>query len=110
MSVKVNYRRQDLLKLCEDAVVPIKKWGDRDCSEAHMQLGQAWALLKAGCPFEIMQEKDSNGLDTDENTIWVEIKFTDFSGAENGVDLNASETFYIPTRKRLNENKGKDWY
>jgi len=107
MSARVNYRRQDLIKLCQDAVVPIKKWGDRDCSDAHRQLGEAWALLKAGCPFKILTDKD---LKTDRNTIWVEISFTDFSGFEANIDHNASETFYIPTRERLNNNKGKDWY
>lgn len=103
-----NYRRQDLIKLCEDGVVAHKRWDDRYSAETQRQLGEVWALLKAGCDFEILHEK--GGLDTDADTVWVEITLTDFMGFELGVDNNAKEHFYIPTRERLNKNKGMDWY
>lgn len=105
--IKTNYRRQDLIRLCEDAVVPHKKWGNRDTSDAHRQLGEAWALLKAGCKFEISTKGD---LKTDAETVWVKIFFTGFSGFEAGVEENESETFYLPTRKRIKDNSREDWY
>lgn len=106
--MKRTYRRQDLIKLCEDGIVSCKKWGNRDTSDAQRQLGEAWALLKAGCDFEILQEKD--GLNTSDKTVWVKIRFTDFSGFENGYPNNAADIFYLPTIARLTENKNSDWY
>lgn len=102
-----QYRRQDLIKLCMDGFVDHEKWGDRDSSDAQRQLGEALALLKADCPVKTLYDED---LCTNDKTIWIEVGFTDFSGFENGVDNNAKEIFYIPTRTRLSKANGKDWY
>ena len=105
--MKETYTREELIRLCEKAIVPCDKWSNRDSSDAIRQIGNTWALLKAGCPFKVLTE---GNLKTDDRTIWVECTFTNFMGYECGVDDNAKETNYIPTEKRLKEKKGSDWY
>ena len=102
-----KYSRTKLIDICERAIVHKRNWDDRDSSDAILQVGKAWALLKAGCEFTILTK---SSLKTTEDTIWIEISYTDFSGFENDVDDNRKTNFYLPTESRLEENKGKDWY
>lgn len=96
--------RDELVSLCEDAVRPESAWRNRDSEEAHRQLGQAWALLKAGCEFHI-------GADSDERTLWVYITSKGFEYFEWGdVDALRKDHFYIPTRERLDAVGDGDWY
>lgn len=105
--IKTDYTREELLSICEDAFVPQKKWSNRDSAEAQKQLGWCYAWLKAGCEFEILT-KDTLG--TDESTIWVEITAQGFMYFESGEGCEDKESFYLPTRQRLEERKGGDWY
>jgi len=104
--------REDLIAICERATnVPWTEWGNRDSPGATMKLGECWALLKAGCPFEIRYGNTHEApCITNEKTIWIDVHFTDFTGFEYGERLNAEETFYLPTPKRLDEVAGGDWY
>ncbi len=103
------YTRQKLITLCECAIVTVNNWHDRDSSEAQINIGKCWALLRAGCLFEILNR-------TDEDTIYISIYFPDFNRFQDGeFDLKNKDSlkeysFYIPTRKRLNETVNKDWY
>lgn len=117
MSVRVRYTREELIELCEAAVVPMDKWHDRDSASAQRNIGEAWVLLKAGCPFTV-----DKTMTRDADTIWVEIRCQGFNHFEYGDNTGpyASEygegdnydetTRYIPTRKRLDARKGEDWY
>lgn len=105
--MKTDYTRSELIDLCEKAIVNIKNWSDRDSAEAQRQIGDGWALLKSGCPFTVLSE---GNLITDNTTIWIEHRFTDFMGYECDCAENATETSYIPTQSRLDEAKGTDWY
>lgn len=112
--MKTDYTREELIKICEKAIVPESKWSDRDSASSIRQVGDCWALLKAGCDFEVRTkentEKDSNCI-TDEDTIWVDFFFNGFQRFEYGEDVDKEEkTNYLPTPKRLSEIKGKDWY
>ncbi len=49
-----EYTREMLIDLCEKGVVHFDKWTNRDSSDAQIQLGQAWVLLKAGVPFIVL--------------------------------------------------------
>lgn len=102
------YDREELIALCVAAVVPQDKWCDRDSSSAQQKIGAAWALLSAGCDFEILRGK--HRMDTDDQTIWIEITFRGFNDFEYGEDPSYTETLYLPTRKRLTLNEGRDWY
>ena len=95
-------QREQLIVLCEKAIVTEDKWRNRDSCDAQLQIGEAWALLRAGCPFELRSE------DITEHTVWIDITSKGFGYWENG-NLS-TKCFYIPTEKRLKEANGGDWY
>lgn len=105
MSTDHHYTRDDLISICEAAVVPHAKWHDRDSASAQQGVGKAWALLRAGCEFRILHE---GTLRTDDRTIWVEFDVRDFNYFELG-DMG-TVTVYLPTRDRLADAAGRDWY
>ncbi len=110
-----KYTRKELIAICESAFVPEIKWNDRDSESAQCQLGECYALLKAGCDFEIIYEDDICG--TDENTIWLYVYSHGFSWFESFNKPNErtrdemeEHHYYLPTIKRLKEANGNDWY
>lgn len=103
---KMNYTRESLIDICERAIVAEKDWLNRDSSSATRQLGELWALLKSDCKFKVVT---SGSWKTDDDTIVVEVQFSGFMSFEIGEGYE-TETFYLPTEKRLKEANGKDWY
>lgn len=125
-------RRKELIKICEDAVVPFHLWMNRDSFAAQMQIKTIYKGLTAGLDFTITSE--------DEETIHIKFnlhytnerklkefgknleissredyfKLTDFNNEmfdSNGIDFNSSYLEgYMPTRKQLDLVKGEDWY
>lgn len=97
--------REMLLELCERALsVPQSSWSNRDSSAATRQLGEAYALLRAGCEFDVRR---------DGRTYWVRITyhgFDYFEGSYDGPGFPDDERFYVPTAERLDESAGRDWY
>ncbi len=109
----MTYDRTELIAICEAAVVPVSKWGDRDSPSTHEQLGLCWVLLKAGCGFRILTQENSSPDSrciTDDRTIWLEIEWPTFSTFEWGKGHETDKVFYLPTRKRMEGNAGRDWY
>lgn len=100
------YTREELVAICERAVVPVGKWRNRDSSSAQEGVGRVWALLKAGAEFSIL---DRGRLATDERTIWIEVDWPGFAHFEYG-GHDESDTFYLPTPARLDAANGGDWY
>lgn len=106
-----DYSRENLIAICEAAVVLVDKWSNRDTPEAQEKLGLAWVLLKAGCEFHVHPVRPGVlGCHTDENTIWLTIDWPSFATFEYGGRSHNDETFYLPTPKRLRERAGGDWY
>jgi hypothetical protein len=106
--VKREYTRDELIDLCERAIVLEKHWMDRDSHSSQKGIGQAWALLKAGCEFKVIIEGE---LATDDNTVWIEIFSDGFMRFECGDEVGKErETYYIPTLKRITNANGSDWY
>lgn len=103
-----DYTREELIAICEAGVVPHEHWSDRDSAGAQQKLGQAWAYLKAGCDFAVRIDATST-CSTDDDTVWVDITFHDF-GYFDYDGGPKTEIFYLPTRKRLEQTAGKDWY
>ena len=95
-----KYTREELISLCERAIVKEKEWCDRDTSHSQKNIGKIWVLLKAGCEFKISYE---GSLKTNDDTIWIYITYDGFESRE-------TDHFYMPTEKKLNENLGMDWY
>lgn len=118
-ATRVDYTREELIAICERAVVPMEQWGNRDSDSAQTQLGQTWAYLRAGVPFKVCVapdgSTDSHYLATDERTIWV--LFYDIEGfgyfergGDEPDDGKRTEMSYLPTPARLDERAGRDWY
>ncbi|WP_436702452.1 hypothetical protein [Nocardioides sp. BYT-33-1] len=105
--MKIDYTREDLIAICERAVVPHDRWGDRDTPGAQEGVGKAWAFLKAGCTFRVSTE--GKYCVTDDRTIWIEIDHDDF-GTRDWGGPGETETFYLPTPARLDATAGRDWY
>lgn len=104
---KKTYTREFLIEICEKAIVHHSKWRNRDTFSSQCGLGKAWALLKAGCDFKVMNDKKNPPV-TDDCTIWIEIYATGFDYFEGGGI--EEETFYLPTLSRLKKENGNDWY
>ena len=130
-----NYTREELISICEAAVVHHTKWSDRDSYAAQKEIQSIYEGLTAGLDFEI----DSN---TDDHTIWISFPqpidldkldknglYLDISSRDDyfedcdpeyetemfdgyGIDFKSSYTSgYMPTKKRLEEvGEGGDWY
>ena len=100
--------RATLIDLCTRGVVPVEHWSNRDSANAQRKLGEARALLSAGCDFEF-----TNSPEQTTNTIWIRIEFPGFNAFEYdpaNKDEWEDELFYIPTPERLDIADGKDWY
>jgi len=104
MTADRSPNREDLLAICERAFVPEEKWSNRDSSAAQRQLGECYALLRAGCEFYVHED--------DRQTLWVSVEFYGFDSFEWGLDEvpRESEQYYLPTAERLDARDGKDWY
>ena len=97
---------EELVGLCERAVVPVNAWSDRDTPRSQEKIGKAWALLRAGCAWRLAKSPESTPI-----TWWIEITHPTFSSIEEGdPDLVDDELFYIPTQQKLDASSGKDWY
>jgi len=96
-----TYDREDLIDLCSCALVEQSKWENRDSAAAQSQVGQLWALLLAGCEYEV----------TEADAIRLQVKTRGFQSFENGSDsADDVEFFYLPTDAKLQEVAGGDWY
>ena len=102
----MTYSREDLIDICERAIVPHENWRNRDTPSAQEGIGKAWAFLKAGCVFRVLTE---GSLASDDRTIWIEIDHDDF-GTRDWGGPGETEMFYLPTDARLAAVNGKDWY
>lgn len=106
-----DYSRENLIAICEAAIVPIEKWRNRDSPLSYEKLGLAWVLLKCGAEFHVHPERPGeSGCFTDDRTIWITIEWPSFCTFEYGGGNENHETFYLPTPKRLRDCAGRDWY
>ena len=127
--------REDLIKLCEDAVVPCSKWDNRDSYSAQVNIQDAYKGLTGGVPYKYdieygcficivfeeptrEQRKAFKHLEIDslEDYIdWYEEQYGEDSRYEmfDSHPMNWKDDYlsvYIPTRERLIEANGNDWY
>lgn len=101
-------QRKELIQLCDDGATPVEIWSNRDSSSAMRQLGECRGLLASGCEFMAHTVHDQSTWDV---TIW----FPGFNYFEYGPDELPDrgleyETYYVPTRERLDRNPDRDWY
>jgi hypothetical protein len=98
--------REELIYICESAIVHVAWWRNRDTPRSQSQIGECWALLKAECNYRILTDGD---VKTDERTIWIEIEHPVFGTFDLAGRMEKS-TFYLPTKQRLAASSGSDWY
>lgn len=114
--VRDDYSREELIDICDQAVVLQSHWYNRDSALSQRKVGEAWALLRAGCDFRVhsakLDPRSSDSPATDADTIWVTITYKGFNYFEMGEEDGGFDTelLYLPTMKRLNANNNRDWY
>lgn len=126
-------KRDDLIKLCEDAVVHHTKWKNRDSYTAQNSIKSIYEGLTAGLKFRVLTEEISPTYYSDDRTIIIEFiqpidfnklktaKHLEISSREDyfkdcdpehdtemfdgdGIDFYLHYTIsYMPTRKRLED-------
>ena len=131
--------REELIELCKDAVVHHSKWCDRDSYSAQRGIQSIYRGLTAGLEFQILTKDVSPDYYSNNKTIIIEfIQPIDFKKLDNGEyleissieeyfeynDSDSCEMFegdginfhsnftctYMPTRERLINSDGSDWY
>lgn len=112
--------REELIALCEKAIVPQDKWSNRDSESAQQNIGRCCQLLKCGCKFQILTKENHPNYCSDEETwklhFWVHNFnwFENYTSDENDGYRSGSDgkllTFFIPTNKALKKANGDDWY
>jgi hypothetical protein len=107
--MKTEFTREELVELLNNAIVPVEKWRDRDTSAAQRQLGECYALVKAGCGFNVYR---GNGHvhTRSVHTLEIVVSFPGFDSFEYGAGNNDIKTYYAPSPERLETSKGRDWY
>lgn len=131
--------REELIQLCQMAVVHHTKWNNRDSYSAQKGLQSIYFGLTAGFNFRIVTKEVSSDYHSDDDTLIVEF-LPPFDNIENakplkissredyfkdcdpehetemfdgeGIDFDSSFTkTFMPTKKRIeNVGVGNDWY
>lgn len=106
--------RDELIALCRHGVVLQMNWRDRDSAKAQRQLAECRALLEAGCQYSVLHGNENKAhpeshLVTDQDTIWLRITYRGFNSFEEG-EIVDTQTFYVPSRSKLERSNGQDWY
>lgn len=104
-----QYTRDQLIDICEQAIVDCSQWSDRDSLAAQINIGTAWALLMANVPFVVLTEDNDGDLVTDDHIIWIRFKDIPGFGAFEGGNTE-TEICYLPTPQRLDIHGTTDWY
>ena len=128
----IKYTREELIEICKNSIVHHTKWNDRDSHIAQCEINSIHEGLTAGFDFKIDKE-------TDDETIWISFVNIDFNKIDNGesLEINDVEDYFrdcdpeyetemfegygidfksnytrgfMPTRKKLNDSDGEDWY
>lgn len=127
-----TYTREELINICERAVVPFLEWNNRDSYSSQVQLVDIHRLLIIGAEFEIKIDHETisiNFINLTENIkgkyrdIGYELQidsledyFEEFGRdnemfESNGIDIDCKYgcSGYLPTQKRLEDADGRDY-
>lgn len=131
--MKKEYSREELIELCKESIVPCSKWNDRDSYSAQQKVQLIFEGLTGGVEYTYNIEGKTIWIDFEpattvqkDNMSYIEIDSRDnycewylseyveeFSGKmfEGGwVDWNKNNHGYLPTKEKLEEVDGEDWY
>ncbi len=123
-------KREDLIEICEKSIVPWQKWNDRDSYVSQLNVNECYGLLSAGADFnttvsgdtiivnfknltpKIIEKSWDFNLPYDDVSLYQEAN-PDFQMFEYyaSVEIDEKETScYLPTKERLKQTEGEDWY
>jgi len=125
--------KEELISLCERAVVPCEEWQDRDSAIAQSNVYDIYERLVCDIPYTLRVE---------ESTIWIDFEKPDEEGLKRlhsphmvlniesvedyrekvdpeyedemfepyPISYEEQDSGYLPTEKRLSEGNSEDWY
>lgn len=83
--------REELIKICEDAVVHHTKWNNRDSYLAQREIQSIHKGLTAGLEFKIVTKEDSPDYHSDEHTLIIKfLKPIDLDKVNDVIELKIS--------------------
>lgn len=85
-----NYTREDLIELCERAVVPCSEWHDRDSLSAQKNLEEVYSFLKIGCDYKMNNESD--------RTVWIafsNVTYEQYTNSYHSLGIDSIEDYKI---------------
>ena len=126
-------KREELIQICKDAVVPYTKWRNRDSYAAQVNIASIYQGLCAGINYILTGERyDAIWIEFEEPT---EDQINDLSKYNLGIDsredylagfsedddpemfdgngIDWTDSYkggYLPTPERLKQVNGGDWY
>ena len=126
----MEYTREDLIQICQDSVVPYTKWSNRDSYSSQVGVSSIYQGLVAGIDYKHRVDCETIWISfekpTEEQKIDIYYKYylnidsiddylEENEGSEMFYDsgINWNSDFlagYLPTRKRLDDADGDDWY
>ena len=130
LDIELEITREELIDICESSIVSYTEWNNRDSYVSQLNVNECYGLLMANAEYELKIDSD---------TIWVNfINLTpDIIRQSHNYNLNYDDVYlykeenpdsemfeyygsvdiddtktncYLPTRKRLEETLGYDWY
>lgn len=130
LEMELEITREELIEICEASIVPYTEWNNRDSYVSQLNVNQCYGLLMANAEYEvkfdyknilvnfinltpdIINESNNYNLNYDDVYLYKEenpdsemFEYYDY------VDIDQTEkSCYLPTRKRLEETEGSDWY
>jgi len=129
---KIKLSREQLIELCEKAVVPCDKWHDRDSYCAQREIASIYSGLKAGIDYNATLDESGNTIHIDFTSPTEEQRklignynlpidsleqYREKFGYDNemfngnGIDWSSNSLFsYMPSPKGLADSEGGDWY
>jgi hypothetical protein len=134
----IDISREELLSICEDAIIPWQNWEDRDSFSSQVLVSDIFGLLSTDATFTVTQdaetfwvsfknvtqeqinEANTHFLSYDDRDEYLEenpdyemfigygldLSSYGINQIENGLEVSG----YLPTRKRLEDTSGGDWY
>jgi len=111
--------REELMKICEDAVVHHTKWRNRDSYVAQLSVQSAYRGLKAGLEFRVVTPEMNPAYHSDEGTLIVEflqpIDFTKLEVVnEDSLKISSRQDYFRDCDPKLEsemfDGEGIDFY
>lgn len=106
--VKPENVRDKLIARCEESLVAMEVWRSRNSSSAMRNVGALWALLKAGCPFKLINPRGYHGEEPGQ-VFFIRVYFRGNDLYETRGRVVDSELYYLPSKEKIQHMPENDW-